>query len=386
MVTPRITKDGLSKFFKIEASAGILLGVVAILAFLVANSSMSSLYQSVLGTKILGLTLRYWINDGLMAIFFFLVGLEIKKELVLGHLSTPKKASFPLLAAIGGMVIPALIYAYLNPIQPNSNGWGIPMATDIAFAIGVLALFGNKIPLALKVFLLAVAIVDDLGAILVIAFFYTNEINGGGLAVASVALGGAALLRYSGARSYLVYTAFGAVVWWGFLISGIHATIAGVLLGLLTPTKFPSSKDSKDLYSPLEDLVHKLHPWVSFGIMPIFAFANAGVDLRGVDIIKVVTNPISVGVIFGLSIGKPLGVFGLSYLFSKLKIITLPEGVNWGQILGVGFLAGIGFTMSLFISSLALPTELEVYSKTAIIVGSLVSGVVGAIIIKWSLK
>ncbi|MCB0421229.1 MAG: Na+/H+ antiporter NhaA, partial [Bdellovibrionales bacterium] len=354
-------------------------------AFVIANSNFSSLYLSTLDIKIFGLSIKYWINDGLMAIFFFLVGLEIKKELVLGHLSSPKKASLPLLAAIGGMIIPAIIYAYLNPEPPRFNGWGIPMATDIAFAIGVLALFGNKIPLALKVFLLAVAIVDDLGAILVIAFFYTNSINGFGLALASLALGGATLLRFSGVRNYFIYTAIGTVVWGGFLYSGIHATIAGVLLGLLTPTKFPSEKGSEDLYSPLEDLVHKLHPWVSYGIMPIFAFANAGVDLRGVELFPVITHPTSMGVVFGLFVGKPIGVFGVTYIFSKLKIISIPEGVNWGQILGVGFLAGIGFTMSLFISSLALPKDLEVYSKTGIIVGSLVSGFIGAIIVKYSL-
>ena len=321
-----------------------------------------------------------------MAIFFFLVGLEIKKELVLGHLSSPKKASLPLAAAIGGMIFPAIIYAILNPTPPGSNGWGIPMATDIAFAIGVLTLFGRKIPLALKVFLLAVAIVDDLGAILVIAFFYTNNIKGEGLALASLALGLATLLRYSGVRSYLIYTLIGTVVWVGFLYSGIHATIAGVALGLLTPTSFPTEKGSQVSYSPLEDLVHIIHPWVSFGIMPIFAFANAGVDLRGIDFFEVITNPISIGVIFGLLLGKPLGVFTVSYILAKFKVVTLPKGVHWGQIIGVGFLAGIGFTMSLFISSLALPTELEIYSKTGIIVGSIICGIIGAIIIKLTTK
>ncbi|MCB0356324.1 MAG: Na+/H+ antiporter NhaA, partial [Bdellovibrionales bacterium] len=207
-----------------------------------------------------------------------------------------------------------------------------------------------------------------------------------GLALASVALGGAALLRYSGVRNYLIYVLVGTVVWGGILYSGIHATVAGVLLGLLTPTQFSYEKGSEDFYSPLEDLVHKLHPWVSFGIMPIFAFANAGVDLRGLDLLQIVSHPISLGIIFGLTIGKPLGVFGVTYVFSKLRVISLPEGVSWGQIIGVGFLAGIGFTMSLFISSLALPAELEVYSKTGIIVGSLVSGIIGAVMIKISLK
>jgi Na+:H+ antiporter, NhaA family len=378
-------KNRFRDFFESESSSGLLLGTTALLAFLVANSNLSNFYFSTLGTKVFGLTLKYWINDGLMAIFFFVIGLEIKKELVLGHLSSPQKASFPLLAAIGGMIIPAIIYSLMNPSSPASNGWGIPMATDIAFAVGILTLFGRRLPLALKVFLLAVAIVDDLGAILVIAFFYTSKINGAGLALAAAALGGTALLRFSGVKNYFVYVLVGSVVWAGFLYSGIHATIAGVLLGLLTPTKFSIGKASSQSYSPLEDLVHSLHPWVNFGIMPIFAFANAGVDLRGVNFLEVALNPISAGVVVGLFVGKPLGIFGVSYLFSKLKIIALPESVRWGQIVGVGFLAGIGFTMSLFISSLALPTDLEIFSKTGILLGSILSGISGFLILKFGL-
>jgi Na+:H+ antiporter, NhaA family len=382
----RKTAGKLRDFFRAESTSGLLLGATALLAFIVANSNLSDLYFSALATKVFGLTLKYWINDGLMAIFFFQIGLEIKKEIVLGHLSSRQKAFFPLLAAIGGMVIPAIIYAFINRAPPASNGWGIPMATDIAFAMGVLAIFGRKLPLALKVFLLAVAIVDDLGAILVIAFFYTNKINGAGLAVAASAFGGAALLRYSGIKNYFIYIIFGSVVWVGFLYSGIHATIAGVLLGLLTPIKFPTEKGSDTSYSPLENLVHTLHPWVSFGIMPVFAFANAGVDLRGVNFLEVALNPISTGIILGLYVGKPLGIFAMTYLFSTLKIVVLPEGVNWRQIIGVGFLAGIGFTMSLFISSLALPTDLEIFSKTGIILGSIFSGLSGFLILKLGLK
>ncbi len=314
------------------------------------------------------------------------MGLEIKKELVLGHLSTPQKASFPLVAALGGMALPALIYFSLNPSGPGANGWGIPMATDIAFALGVLALFGKHIPIALKVFLLAVAIVDDLGAILIIAFFYTTEIHGTGLAVAAAGLGGAALFKYAGFRNYLIYVLLGVVVWLGFLNSGVHATIAGVLLGLLTPTRFPTDKGGKDFYSPLEDLVHKIHPWVGFGIMPLFAFANAGLDLREVQVLDVATHSISLGIIFGLLIGKPLGVVGFSFLFEKLGWVRLTSGVRWSHILGVGFLAGIGFTMSLFISGLALTEDQEVFSKFAIVVGSILSGMIGAGVLKLSLS
>ncbi len=379
-------KNCFKTFLKVESSSGIVLGITAVLAFFVANSALSGWYFSALSSKILGLTLHHWINDGLMAIFFFLVGLEIKKELVLGHLSSPKKASLPIAAAIGGMLFPALIYAFINPSPPAANGWGIPMATDIAFAIGVLALFGKRIPLALKVFLLAVAIVDDLGAILMIAFFYTSEIKGAGLGVAALALGMATLLRYAGVRKYRVYILLGIIVWAGFLYSGVHATIAGVLLGLLTPTKFPKDPGSPDSYSPLEDLVHTLHPWVGFGIMPVFAFANSGIDLRGVNLFEVATNPISMGIVCGLLIGKPLGIFLLSFMLVKAKLATLPLGLTWKHIIAVGLISGIGFTMSLFISGLALSTELEIYSKTGIILGSIISGIVGSLAMQWVLQ
>lgn len=386
MINPALIKNGIKEFLKVESSSGIVLGTAAVLAFIIANSSLSSLYFSVLDLNIFGLTLRYWINDGLMAIFFFVVGLEIKKELVLGHLNSPKKAALPMAAAIGGVLFPAAIYLAFNQTPPSSNGWGIPMATDIAFALGVLALFGKKVPLSLKIFLLAVAIVDDLAAILVIAFFYTGAIKGAGLGIAALALGAAAMLRFSGVKNYFYYVLIGSIVWVGFLYSGVHATIAGVLLGLLTPTKFPTDKNTNNTYSPLEDLVHKVHPWVSFAIMPIFAFANAGVNLTGVDFTEVIISPVSLGIILGLLIGKPLGVFLVSYLAVSFKLASLPKGLNWGHILGVGFLAGIGFTMSLFISSLALPAELEINSKTGIIFGSILSGLIGSFILKLFIK
>ncbi|MCH2535005.1 MAG: Na+/H+ antiporter NhaA, partial [Bdellovibrionales bacterium] len=229
--------------------------------------------------------------------------------------------------------------------------------------------------------LLAVAIVDDLGAILVIAFFYTSQIKGAGLGIAALAFGVATLLKYSGVRSYLVYTFVGVFVWAGFLYSGVHATIAGVLLGLLTPTHFPTDKKTKELYSPLDELLHFIHPWVSFAIMPIFAFANAGINLTGVDIVAVLSSPITLGIVFGLLVGKPIGVFIFSYIAVKWGGVKLPKGMNFANITGVGFLAGIGFTMSLFISGLALPPDLEVYSKTGIVVGSIVSGLIGAFLL-----
>lgn len=376
--------DSIKDFFKMEASSGIVLGIAAILAFVVANTGFSEAYFSFLKLNVFGLTIKYWINDGLMAIFFFMVGLEIKRELKLGHLSSPKKAALPFAAALGGMLIPAIIYSFLNPSGTAASGWGIPMATDIAFAIGVLALLGKRIPMSLKVFLLAVAIVDDLGAILVIAFFYTAEIKGAGLGIAAVAFGIATLLKYSGVRSYLVYTVVGVFVWAGFLYSGIHATIAGVLLGILTPTHYPSEHPEKETYSPLDELLHYIHPWVSFGIMPIFAFANAGINLKGVEIMSVLGSPITMGIVFGLLFGKPIGVFLLSFLAVKVGKVKLPEGMNFANITGVGFLAGIGFTMSLFISGLALPTELEVYSKTGIVTGSIIAGLIGAALLYFS--
>jgi NhaA family Na+:H+ antiporter len=371
----------IKEFFSTEASSGIILGIAALIALIVANSPLSEAYFSFFDFKIGSLSLKYWINDALMAIFFFVVGLEIKRELTLGHLSSPSKAALPIAAAIGGMLIPALIYAFGNREAPASNGWGIPMATDIAFAVGVLVLLGKRIPFALKVFLLAVAIVDDIGAILVIAFFYTNEIRGAGLGIAALAFGISMLMKYAGVRSYILYTLAGTVVWAGFLYSGVHATIAGVLLGLLTPVNFPKQKNSEDAYSPLEELIHVLHPWVSFGILPIFALANAGVSLQGASFIETVSNPISLGIILGLFLGKPIGIFLACFVGVKFLRIKLAEGMRWLDIVGVGFLAGIGFTMSIFISGLALPGELEIYSKSGIIIGSLLSAGVGALLL-----
>lgn len=366
-------------FMKMEASSGILLAACAVIAMFLANSPWSKEYFDILNFKILNLTLQLWINDALMAIFFFVIGMEIKKEIVAGELSSAKKAALPVAAAFGGMIFPALIYVYFNPEYPNVKGWGIPMATDIAFALGVLTMFGKRIPLSLKIFLLAIAIVDDLGAILVIAFFYTKEIHGYGLGIAAIFFGIMALIKTAGVKPYWIYTLLGAIAWLGFLVSGVHATIAGVLIGLLTPLRYRISKTQVATYSPLEELVHLLHPWVSFGIMPIFALANAGIAFDGANLATLLDNPILIGVSVGLIVGKPLGVFLFSYIAVKLKLAKLPTGLDWRNVFAVGLLAGIGFTMSLFISGLALYPDQEIYSKSGIVLGSIVSAALGSV-------
>lgn len=370
------------RFFQLEASSGIVLMVFTILALAWANSPWHESYfhffhipvEFKFGDFVLAHSLLHWINDGLMTIFFFLVGLEIKRELAIGELSTPQKASLPIAAAIGGMVVPALIFASLNYDGPAASGWGIPMATDIAFAVGVLALLGPKVPFPLKIFLLALAIVDDLGAVMVIAFFYTESISGPALAIGAVLIGLITLMNRAGIRAIFPYVIVGTFVWLAFLKSGIHATIAGVILGLLTPHTKVETEDEP----PLDHIMHNLHPWVSFFIMPVFAFGNAGVRLEGVNLSSIVASPLSMGIILGLLIGKPLGIWGFSWLAVKTKIATVPAGVNKPMLLGAGFLGGIGFTMALFISGLAIKTpELETYSKTGILVASLISGFVG---------
>jgi Na+:H+ antiporter, NhaA family len=355
----------------------------ALVALCIANSSYDSIYNDLLEFKIFNLSVSHWINDGLMAVFFFLVGLEIKKELVAGELSSTKKATLPIVAAVGGMVVPAIFYFFYNSESPHSRGWGIPMATDIAFAVGLLTLFGRKVPMALKVLLLAVAIVDDLGAILVIALFYTQEIKMVGLTVAVFAIGLTIIFKKLKITSYSFYVLTGIFVWSGFLYSGVHATVAGVIMGLLTPISFVGRKATT---YPLDDLIHKLHPWVSYGIMPLFAFSNSGLNLLNINILEVLKHSIFQGVFWGLTIGKPLGILAFSFLFCKLKLAKLPDGLNWKHILAAGSVAGIGFTMSLFISSLALPQNLEVYSKSAIVLASVASGLIGSALLKMTLN
>ena len=363
-------------FFALEASSSFLLAFCTIVAMILANSAAAESYFHLLHWKVAGLSLHHWINDGLMVIFFFVVGMEIKRELVVGELKSPKQAALPIAGAIGGMAGPAFIYYFLNPEYPQSRGWGIPMATDIAFAVGVLSFFGKRVPLPLKIFLLALAIVDDLGAVLVIAFFYTNEISGPFLGFGALALASMVLMREVGVRSYWPYVLNGIIVWFCVLKSGVHATVAGVLIGLLTPITFQPK--TGEAFNPLENLVHMLHPYVSYGIMPIFALANAGVKLDGVDFSYLASNSIFQGVSFGLFFGKPIGILISCAVVVGLGLAQLPRGVGWFKMLGVGFLAGIGFTMALFISSLALYPEQEIYSKTGILLGSLASAICGS--------
>jgi len=373
----------------------------------------------------LNYSLHHWINDGLMVIFFFVVGLEIKRELLVGELSSAKKAALPIAAALGGMIFPALIYTMFNLGSEGASGWGIPMATDIAFVVGILALLGNRVPLALKIFILALAIVDDLGAVLVIAIFYTSNISltslmiAGGLIVLLIAM------NRLGVRNLLVYTFVGIALWLAFLKSGVHATVAGVLLAFTIPVssrintmKFKKETESliKDfdnagehgddvltnserltivdqienncekILTPLQRFEHGLHPWVSFFIMPVFALANAGVAVSD-ELGSALTHPVSIGIILGLFIGKQIGIFGFSYLAVKLKLASEPEGVSWKKIYAASVLAGIGFTMSLFIANLAFSSEeLLNISKVGILTGSLLSGIVGFIILKSALN
>ncbi len=371
-------------FFKSSNAGGILLFVCVILSLIVANTPMAASLQNLLDYKIgyesesihLNYSILLWINDGLMAIFFLLVGLEIKREIVEGELSSPKKASLPILCAIGGAVVPAIIYLSLNAGKDTSSGWGIPMATDIAFALAVINLLGNKIPSSLKIFLAALAIVDDLIAILVIALFYSSGIDvtylmygGAGLAILI------AMNRMNIQNPYL-YLIPGVFIWYFVHHSGIHATIAGVLVAMTIPTN-----DTAD-ESPLERLEHALVKPVNFFIIPLFAFANTNITLES-DMINGLTNSLGLGIGLGLLVGKPVGILLTSYLCSKLKISSLPLGANWMHILGVGLLAGIGFTMSIFIGILSFASPIHVAeAKLSILISSLLAGIIGFIVLR----
>ncbi len=373
----------LQRFFNNDAASGIILIVAAVLAMIMANTPFTrDFYQSFLATPVavqigileINKNMLLWINDALMAIFFLLIGLEVKREMVEGALSNRRQAAFPVIAAVGGMVIPAALFLLFNMQDPiTRQGWAIPAATDIAFALGILALLGDRVPPALKVFLMALAIIDDLGAIVIIALFYTSDLSFVSLAVAGAAIAILAVLNLTGVRRTGIYILVGAVLWTAVLKSGVHATLAGVIVGFFIPLK------AKNGYSPASSLEHVLHPWVAFLILPLFAFANAGVSLQGVTLAGL-TSLLPLGIIAGLLIGKPLGISLFCWLALKLKWATLPPGTNCGQIVAVGVLCGIGFTMSIFIASLAfgaLDPELIVWSKLGILIGSVVSAVVG---------
>jgi NhaA family Na+:H+ antiporter len=379
----------VQKFINLEASSGIFLFVVAIIAMIIANSEVKSLYFSFINTPVsvaignfsINKTLLLLVNDGLMAIFFYLVGLEIKKELLVGELSTPRKAAFSFFGALGGMAVPALIYVYFNLKNGDMNGWGVPMATDIAFALGIISLLGNRVSSSVKIFLLSLAIVDDLGAILVIAIFYTGEISTNYLGIAAILLFVLYVLNKSGFRNIAIGLIIGFFTWFCFLKSGIHATLAGVILAFLTPARsINKSLGSETTQGELllDKYIHNLHPWSAFVIMPIFAFFNAGVNVQGLDLMQTISHPVTLGIVVALVVGKPLGVFLFTFLASKLKLSDLPKDANWMQIIGVGCIAGIGFTMSLFISSLAFDSiDIEKNSKIGIVIGSLISMILG---------
>jgi NhaA family Na+:H+ antiporter len=357
----------------------------AALALLVANSALAPAYFGVLKTYVGGLSVLHWINDALMAVFFLLVGLEIKRELMDGQLATWPNRALPGLAALGGMLVPALIYVVINIDTPATlRGWAIPSATDIAFALGVLALLGPRVPVSLKVFLTALAILDDLGAVLIIAVFYTADLSLPMLALTAVLLGGLVALNRSGVMHLAPYLGLGAVLWVLVLKSGVHATVAGVLLAVALPVK-PSPGRPEDPTSPLQQLEHALQPWVAFLIVPIFGFANAGVSLAGFSMAALL-HPVTLGITLGLFLGKQIGVLGSVWLTVRLKLVDCPAGASWPQVYGIALLCGVGFTMSLFVGLLAFPTspELQDAVKVGVLMGSLISAVLGAIVLRFA--
>ncbi len=448
----RLTRT-FQRFAQIEGFSGIVLLVSALLGLILANSRWADAYFNYLDQHIilgfgqlfqLDLPLSLWINDGLMAIFFFVVGLEIKREVLIGELSSPRKAALPLLAALGGMVVPAAIYLIFNAGGPGQDGWGIPMATDIAFALGVLSLLGRRVPVSLKIFLTALAIVDDLGAVLVIAIFYTQTINWVALGLGTAGL--ALLLVYNqlGGRHLLVYSLLGFIVWADFFFSGVHATVAGVLVAMTIPVRtridaqgfldwgrslldwfeqsgahshsemitaqqrvavYELEKACEHVETPLHRLETALHPWVAYLIIPVFAFANAGVAISA-ETVRNLGSPVGLGILAGLVIGKFVGIMLATFLAVQLKLASLPHHVHWRHMAGVACLGGMGFTMSLFIASLAFgegghatalavsaklasPAALSVgieqamydVSKLAILAASLIAGLLGSIIL-----
>ncbi|MEM7584957.1 MAG: Na+/H+ antiporter NhaA [Acidobacteriota bacterium] len=378
------------ELMKSEAASGVLLVLAAVLALLAANSPASGLYGGLLDVPVevrvgnleIAKPLLLWINDGLMAIFFLLIGLEVKREVLIGRLSKPSQAALPIAAAIGGMLVPALCYVFINWGDADAlAGWAVPAATDIAFALGVLALLGDRVPPSLKIFLLALAILDDLGAIVIIAIFYSGDVSVTSLALASGAMVFLIVLNRSRVLRIVPYALIGLAMWVFVLKSGVHATLAGVALAFAIPLRAGGAPGS----SPLERLEHSLHPWVTYGIMPVFAFANAGVSLSGFTANKLL-EPVTLGVILGLVVGKQVGVFGFSWLAVKTGLARLPQGATWLHVYGVSMLCGIGFTMSLFIGSLAfehLPrTDFLIANRIGILVGSLIAALGGYAVLR----
>jgi len=384
----------LKEFLRLEAAGGLLLMAAAVLAMVVANTPLAASYATLLdlplvikiGTFSLGKPLLLWINDGLMAVFFFLVGMELKREVVEGHLSSLRRASLPAFAAVGGMLAPAAIYAVFNSgDQVALKGWAITSATDIAFALGVLSLVGDRVPTALKAFLLSVAIFDDLGAIVLIALFYAAELSLLALVVAAVLVLGLVWLNRSGVTRPAAYFVLGVPLWVAVLKSGVHATLAGVVLAMFIPLRVPEKSLSWTAHkSPLHHLEHALHPWVAFGVLPIFAFANAGVSILELSIADLL-HPVPLGIATGLFIGKQVGIMAMSWLAVRMGIASLAEGVRWSHIYGTALLCGIGFTMSLFIASLAFEQGGGAYlglERLGVLTASLLAGLAGYVVLR----
>ncbi|KKZ52706.1 Na+/H+ antiporter NhaA [Haemophilus haemolyticus] len=382
----------IQRFLKLESAGGILLLFSAAVAMLLANSPLSSQYNDFLnlpvslqiGSFSINKTLIHWINDGFMAVFFVLVGMEVKKELFEGALSSYQQAIFPAIAAVGGMIVPALVYWFIAKQDPSlANGWAIPMATDIAFALGIMALLSKQVPLPLKIFLLALAIIDDLGAIVVIALFFSHELSVQALIFSGVSILTLVLLNRFRVSALCAYMVVGAILWASVLKSGVHATLAGVIIGFCIPLK------GKKGERPLHDFEHILAPWSSFVILPLFAFANAGVSFDGIDM-SMISSPLLLAIACGLIIGKPVGVFGFSYISVKLGLAKLPDGINFKQIFAVAVLCGIGFTMSMFLASLAFDADagesVNTLSRLGILLGSTVSATLGYLFLKQTTK
>jgi NhaA family Na+:H+ antiporter len=381
---------GALDFAQHEASGGVMLLVAALFALFLANSPLAFLYGALLDTPVsvrvgalaLDKNLLHWVNDGLMAIFFFHVGLEIKRELLVGELSSVKQASLPVIGALGGMIVPAFIYVAINANDARAlGGWAIPTATDIAFAVGVLALAGSRVPPALKVFLLALAIIDDIGAIVIIALFYTYNLSFAALALAAIGVALLVALNRGGVTRIAPYVLTGIFIWICVLKSGVHATLAGVVTAFAVPISGGSGRDGNG-HSPAAQLQESLHPWVNFGVLPAFAYANAGVSLAGVTFAQL-ASPIPLGIALGLFLGKPIGVFIFSWAAIQLGLATRPEGTGWTQLLGAAVLAGIGFTMSLFIGMLAFPEpQYAADIRIGVLSGSILSAVLGYMILR----
>ena len=391
-------KETLLQFIRKESSAGIILILTTIAALLLQNGPLSEYYTGFLHTHVeirfgelqIAKPLLLWVNDGLMAVFFFMIGLEVKREVIEGHLSSVRQVTLPAIAAVGGMIVPALVFLFFNTgDQFAMNGWAIPTATDIAFALGILSLLGPRVPVSLKIFLMALAIIDDLGAIIIIALFYTTDLSTTSIVIASIALAVLFAFNRLNVVKQSLYIVVGIVLWVSVLKSGVHATLAGVALALMIPLE---SRDERgQTFSMLKNMEHGLRYWVAFFILPLFAFVNAGVDLRGISL-EEIAGPVPMGIMLGLFLGKQIGVFGFSWIAIKLGVASRPTGATWRQLYGVAILqtmafailTGIGFTMSLFVDSLAFnDTDLYRYAdKLAILLGSFLSGVTGYLLLK----